>query len=149
MNNWKETWVPVLTFPSGLVMAFISSAPASQPFLREQTQSAGYLERILTYSGFRFGNSESSVPPSPPEVRCGSILMFYCPDERAGGKDRLGFVEWGSQKINVAESTSRDGVHLTFTACLSIFSSLEWKMGLLSWPPCYSKSYYGCCCWTL
>lgn len=54
--------MPVLTFPSGLVVASISSAPASHPFLWEQTESAGYLERILTYSGFRFGNSKSPVP---------------------------------------------------------------------------------------
>lgn len=74
----------------------------SQSFLWEQTQSAGFLERILVYSGFRFGNSKFPLLV-PLEVRCESILVFYCTDERSGGKDRLGFVEWSSQKIKVAD----------------------------------------------
>lgn len=70
----------------------------SQPFLWKQTLSAGFLERILTYSGFRFGSSKF---PSlePPEVRCESILKFYCTNETAGDKDRLGFVKCSSQEI--------------------------------------------------
>lgn len=73
----------------------------SHPFLWEQTQSVVFLERILAYSGFRFGNS--SFPPGPPEARCESLLVFYCTDERTRGKDRLVYVEWSSRKINMAD----------------------------------------------
>lgn len=51
-------------------------------------------------------------------MRCESILMFYCTNERAVGKDRLGFVKWSSQEIKEAGSTTKDYVGLTFTAHL-------------------------------
>lgn len=58
--------------------------------------------------------------------------MFDCPDDRAGGKERLGSVDWDSQEIKAGGSPSRAGGHLTFpslTSCLSIFSRLQREMG--------------------
>jgi len=58
----------------------------------------------------RFPVWEQQFPPQvPPEVRCESLLVFYCTDERTRGKDRLVYVEWSSRKINMADLLLRAG----------------------------------------
>lgn len=118
-----------MTFPSGLVVVlFPLHLPLSSFSLGTNTVSRFSRKDINI---LRFPVWEKQVPLLvPPEVRCGSILVCHCTDERAGGKDRLGFVEWSSQEIKSGLSTFWEGVGLTFTVRLSIYSSSEFGMGL-------------------
>ena len=106
--KWKEIYLPTLTFPSGLVVVlFPLHLPLSSFSLGTNTVSRFSRKDINI---LRFPVWEKQVPLLvPPEVRCGSILVCHCTDERAGGKDRLGFVEWSSQEIKSGLPTFWEG----------------------------------------
>lgn len=78
----------------------------------------------------RFLVWEQQVPPTPamlPEVRCESLLVFYCTNERTRGKDRLVFVEWSSWKINMADLLLWAGQASHLLSACPYFHPQSWK----------------------
>lgn len=142
ISKWKKSICQVwLSIWTGCGFYFLC-LPLCAPFLWEQTQSAAFLERILAYSSFWFGNSRFPHPPCSL-VGVKASLCFIAPMREQEAKIDWSLWSGVAGKINMADLLLWAGQASHLLSACPYFHHSEWNGHGFPGPPHYSKTDWG------